>query len=233
VVPDSLVTAQEGGNRTVSPGEGADVKIHALLRYPPDMFTGLIAQMGTVAATGGGEAAIALRIDPEGWGHVPELGSSISVNGCCLTVVNLEDGQLLFDVVEQTCDRTSIGALQVGDRVNLEHAATPTSLLGGHIVQGHVDCVGVVEANGDQGERGWRLQVRYPASFRAMVVEQGSITVQGVSLTIASDRHDVVELALIPETLQRTTLGGMTAGDSVNVEFDLFAKLVQRQLSVR
>jgi len=173
-----------------------------------------------------------LEVDPCGWEYVPESGASIAIEGCCLTVASLEGGQLGFDVIPQTIDLTTLGHLSVGARVNMEHAARMDTLLGGHIVQGHVDGVGeVVAASDDGADR--RVRVRVDASWAGLLVPQGSIAVSGVSLTLAAVGPNWFEVALIPITLAETTLGDRAPGDQVNLEFDIFAKMLERQLALR
>lgn len=173
-----------------------------------------------------------LVIDPGSWSHSPREGDSIAVNGCCLTVHrrNIGDHRLQFDVIPETLRCTAIGKLQQGDRVHLEHAATPTTLLGGHLVQGHIDGVGeVIAIENDDAE--YRVRLRVPPGLSQYIIPKGSIAINGVSLTIASvggagSDNDTFDVALIPATLELTTLGELKRGDSVNVEADYIAKLV-------
>ncbi len=209
------------------------------------MFTGLVQALGTVRSIEAGPVATRLSISLDGWSHRPEPGASIAVNGCCLTVVAaaVDDGAaepaLGFDAIPQTLRVTSLGALRPGDRVNLEHAATPSTFLGGHVVLGHVDSLAEIVAAPDadparhHGE--WRVRVRLGPDLAALAVDKGSITLDGVSLTIAAvedlaDGGAVVDVCLIPETLARTNLAARRAGDRVNVEGDYLAKLVARRL---
>ncbi len=200
------------------------------------MFTGLVQQLGRVESRVPSDSGEALWISLEGWGHRPEPGASIAVAGCCLTVADRRlDGDRIeavrFDVVPQTLRRTTIGSLSEGDRVNLEPSATPETLLGGHLVQGHVDEVGKVLALPTDGE--WRVRIGVGGSFAPLLVARGSIAVEGVSLTIAGLGHDWFEVALIPETLDRTTLRDLKVGDGVNLEGDCIAKMVVRVLETR
>ncbi len=209
------------------------------------MFTGLVQAIGTVRSVVGSEAGLAaagpqtvrLEIDTGGWGHRPALGDSIAVSGCCLTAARLADGgrTLGFDCIPESMRKTALGRLAAGSTVNLEHAALPTTLLGGHLVQGHVDATGEVVSVGRDGE--WRVRVAVPESFAPWLVPQGSIAVDGVSLTLASisppgSSTCWFEVCLIPVTLEKTTLGRLAAGDVVNVEADCLAKMVARQLAV-
>jgi riboflavin synthase len=155
------------------------------------------------------------------------LGASIAVNGCCLTVVELLDDGWAADAVTETLDRTSLGSLAPGDPVNLERPVRLAGRLGGHVVQGHVDAVGeVVEPAPD-------LRVRMPDDLRRYVIEKGSITVDGVSLTVVQPTEDGFTVAVIPHTAEVTTLGAKQPGDTVNLEVDLIAKYVERLLAFR
>ena len=196
------------------------------------MFTGLIQHCGTITAREERAEATRLLVDHDGWDHQPEPGASIAINGCCLTVVEA-DARLAFDVIPITLQRTTLGHLRVGSRVNLEHAATPSTLLGGHLVQGHVDGVGRVLTNGSHPEDGWILGIEAPGSVGDYLIERGSITIEGVSLTVKDTSEGGLEVALIPETLERTTLGGLRPGDQVNLESDCLARMVEALLSRR
>ena len=197
------------------------------------MFTGLIQHVGQVIAFDAAEAAARLVVDARSWSHRPRHGESVAVNGCCLTVTgDAAAGELAFDVVSQTLAVTTLGKLVVGSRVNLEHAVTPTTLMGGHIVQGHIDGVGTVTRAADQpGER--RLRVQVPEELMEVIIEKGSIAMDGVSLTIAAVGEGWFEVALIPTTLRDTTLGKLTAGAHVNLETDYLAKTVIHWLRLR
>jgi riboflavin synthase len=158
------------------------------------------------------------------------IGDSISIHGTCLTVVELRGERLAFDLSDETLARTNLGSLRPGDPVNVERPATLASRLGGHLVQGHVDGVAEVIAVRPEGEGGTRLSMRLPGELLRHVVQKGSITLDGVSLTVAALDDDVVEIALIPHTLHATTLGSSREGDRVNVEVDIVAKYVARNL---
>lgn len=196
------------------------------------MFTGLIQHTGVITANQPGPTGARLVVDPLSWSHTPVVGASIAVNGCCLTVVEVHADALHFDVVHQTLDTTTLGALDVGRRVHLEHAVTASTLLGGHIVQGHIDCRACVLRNSedDPKNKGWRLAVEIPEKLMKFVVEKGSICLDGVSLTIALCTDERVEIALIPETLATTTLEQRKPGDFLNVEIDCLARMIQRQI---
>jgi len=193
------------------------------------MFTGIVEELGVVEALEDQGDAVRLTVRGP---HVvvdARLGDSISVNGCCLTVVERDGETFTADVMRETLDKTSLGALEPGGRVNLERAVTPSSRLGGHIVQGHVDGTGTVVRR--EPSEHWELvEVSLPADLSRYLVDKGSVTVDGVSLTVVSAGQDRFTVSLIPETLARTTLGLKQAGDSVNLEVDVVAKYVERLL---
>ena len=194
------------------------------------MFTGIVEELGTVAEVVDQGDAIRLTIQAatvlEGTG----LGDSISVNGCCLTVSELGDGRWTADLMQETLDRTSLRGVAPGDRVNLERAVTVDKRLGGHIVQGHVDGVGEVLSR-NPSEHWDVVRISVPGDLDRYLVDKGSITVDGVSLTVVSAGDDSFTVSLIPETLARTTLGHKQPGDPVNLEVDVIAKYVERLLS--
>jgi riboflavin synthase len=182
------------------------------------MFTGIVEELGTVEAFDGGR----LRISATKVLDDASIGDSIAVNGCCLTVVARGDGWWEADVSDESLKRTTLGALVHGDPVNLERPVRPVDRLGGHIVQGHVDAVGEVVAPAPD------LHVRMPAELCRYVVEKGSITVDGVSLTVVDALDDGFTVAVIPHTAGVTTLGRHRPGDHVNLEVDLVAKYVEK-----
>jgi riboflavin synthase len=184
------------------------------------MFTGIVA---TTTELLGREGNL-LRFRRPALRHPVELGSSIAVDGVCLTVV--EADPLAFEIVEETLSRTTLGELAVGQRVNLEQSVAPTELLDGGIVLGHVDGVGEVVRPGPS------LAVAYDARFAPLVVEKGSIVVNGVALTVVEAGPRSFSVALIPETLRRTNLGDLVAGSRVNLEFDLVGKYLARRLEL-
>jgi riboflavin synthase len=195
------------------------------------MFTGIVQSLGTVRAAEDVGAAARLSVAGE---ILRELsgGESIAVNGVCLTVADIDIDGFTADVTLETLRRTTLGGLRAGDRVNLERSVTPTSLLGGHIMQGHVD--GVATLVGIRPSQHWReVDLELPAELLPYVVEKGSIALDGVSLTVASVSDATVGVSLIPETLSRTTFGGREVGDQVNVEVDVLAKYVERLLAAR
>ncbi len=193
------------------------------------MFTGLIGDLGTVKSAERGPGGARLQVAT---GLVGELapGDSVAVNGACLTAATVTDDAFEADVMNQTLELTSLGPLGPGDRVNVELALRPGDRLGGHIVQGHVDGTATIEAVREDGFAR-RLEVELAAELRRYVVERGSITLDGVSLTVASLTGRGVTVSLVPETLERTNLGGVAPGDIVNVELDVIARYVERLLS--
>ncbi len=185
------------------------------------MFTGIVEELGTVRSREGARLRIAASTVLDD----VELGSSIAVNGTCLTVVAWDDRGWEADVVDETYNRTSLGALQPGDPVNLERPVRLADRLGGHLVQGHVDAVGtIVTAAPD-------LRVTMPEDLLRYVVHKGSITVDGVSLTVAAVHPDGFSIAVIPHTAAVTTLGSKGPGDPVNLELDVVAKYVESLLA--
>jgi riboflavin synthase len=186
------------------------------------MFTGIVEELGTVLAVERNGDAARIRIGAEAVLDGAKLGDSTAVDGCCLTVVALGDGWWEADVSDESLRRTTLGHRAAGDRVNLERPVQVSDRLGGHIVQGHVDAVGEVVAPAPD------LRVRMPDGLRRYVIEKGSITVDGVSLTVVEPTDDGFTVAVIPHTAEVTTLGAKQPGDTVNLEVDLIAKYVER-----
>ena len=189
------------------------------------MFTGIVEELGTVLAIEAQGLGVRARIGATAVLEGSKRGDSTAVDGCCLTVVELGDGWFEADVSDETLRRTTLGARQVGDRVNLERPLLVTDRLGGHIVQGHVDAVGEVVAPVPD------LRIRMPEDLRRYVIEKGSITVDGVSLTVVQATDDGFTVAVIPHTAEVTTLGAKQPGDTVNLEVDLIAKYTERLLA--
>lgn len=198
------------------------------------MFTGIVEELGTVAAIEDQGDAVRLTIEATTVLSDVGLGDSIAVNGCCLTVVTTRDDQgaaaaWTADVMQETLNRTSLLGIEVGGVVNLERAVTAEKRLGGHIVQGHVDGVGQVVAR-TPSEHWEIVEVSLPDGLGRYIVEKGSITVDGVSLTVVEVNDESFSVSLIPETLSRTTLGRRQVGDRVNLEVDIIAKHVEKLL---
>jgi riboflavin synthase len=195
------------------------------------MFTGIVEDLGTVEAIDHLSAAARLTIKGSALDGV-RPGDSVAVNGVCLTAAEIVESGFTADVMGETLRRSTLGGLAAGDPVNLEQAVTPATRLGGHIVQGHVDGVGKVLAR--RSSEHWdEVDIDLPAELSKYVVEKGSITFDGVSLTVAALDRNRVTVSLIPETLTRTTLGTRTVGATVNVEVDVLAKYVERLLDAR
>jgi riboflavin synthase len=187
------------------------------------VFTGIVEERGEVRSLEGHRLAVACRVVTAD----SDVGASVAVNGVCLTVIKRTDASLSFDLSEETIARTSLRRLAVGDTVNLERPVSLAARLGGHLVQGHVDGVGDVLAM-DDDTGGVTLRVRIPDDLLRYVVEKGSLSVDGVSLTVAAVHDDGASIALIPHTLEVTTFGSARPGDPVNLEVDVIAKYVER-----
>ena len=198
------------------------------------MFTGIVEELGAVRAIVPNEGGARIEIDATTVLTDAEIGASIAVNGCCLTVVELHDGWWAADAVTETLDRTSLGALTTGAPVNLERPMAADGRFGGHIVQGHVDGVGALAARATLPDGSTRMTFTPPRALLRYVVEKGSITIDGVSLTVASldPAAGTFDIAVIPHTLSVTTLGPKQPGDPVNLEVDVLAKYVERLLAV-
>ena len=191
------------------------------------MFTGIIRERGHIADVDGDAEARHLRIEAPTTASQLVVGDSVSVDGCCLTATDVADGHFAVTAVPETISRTTLGALAQGDEVNLETATRAGEPLGGHYVQGHVDGVGRVESVEPQ-EEGSRMRIAPPPELLRYCVEKGSVAVGGVSLTIAALTDGAFEVALVPHTLEQTTLGTAQAGDAVNIEVDILAKYVEK-----
>lgn len=196
------------------------------------MFTGIVEELGVVKSIE--KQADALRITVEGPLIVSDIkrGDSIAVSGTCLTAVEHDEASFTADVMLETLKRTSLDGIKVGDSVNLERAMTAATRFGGHVVQGHVDGVGEIISREPSDNWEW-LRVRIPAELMKYVVLKGSITIDGVSLTVNEMGDDFVGLSLIPETLEKTTLGSKAIGARVNIEADVMAKHIERLLEAR
>jgi riboflavin synthase len=194
------------------------------------MFTGIVEELGRVRAVTPNEGGARIELECTTVLDDAELGASIAVNGCCLTVVEMGPGWWAADAQVETLQRTTLGTLRAGDPVNLERPVRLSDRLGGHIVQGHVDGVGCVDAREPLPDGSTRVVVRAPAGLLRYVVEKGSVTVDGVSLTVTGVDDGAFGVALIPHTLDVTTLGVRRVGDSVNLEVDVLAKYVERLL---
>jgi len=194
------------------------------------MFTGIIEELGSVRSIEErGENAriiITARIVTEGTNH----GDSISVNGVCLTALDIQPDSFAADVSRETLSRSTLGRLNPGAPVNLERAVTPATRLGGHIVQGHVDARGQFAGVEDHGES-WTLRIKYPSEIARYLVFKGSVAVEGISLTIAGLTDEYFEIAIIPKTWEVTNLSHLKPGDDVNIEVDVMGKYVEKLLA--
>ena len=193
------------------------------------MFTGLVEEKGTVSSIVLDGETCRLGLETSVVNEDVAIGDSICVNGCCLTVVKIDGNLLEFDAGSETLSRTNLGRLVVGDPVNLERSLKQDSRMGGHYVSGHVDSLGQVKSRNDDGE--WaEFYFSVPESLTRQMASKGSVTVDGISLTLVDVQSDCFSVAIVPHTLSVTTLGQRQVGDQVNIETDLLAKYVQRQL---
>jgi riboflavin synthase len=196
------------------------------------MFTGIIEHLGKVASLKRGHEGARLRIsfaDAKKFAHEMTVGSSVAVNGCCLTVVDHEARSFSADLSLETLEKTSFAEIPAGRIVNLEFPLAANARLGGHFVQGHVDAVGRIEHLAPEGENWW-LAVRVPEHLRRYVAAKGSLAVDGISLTVARWLDGIAEFAIIPHTHANTNLHQLTVGDAVNLECDILAKYVESLL---
>jgi riboflavin synthase len=196
------------------------------------VFTGIVRELGRVTAVDGGADGVRLEVEAPETAAAAGLGDSVALDGVCLTVTAVGDGRMSFDAVPETLRRTALGGLAPGDGLNVEPALRVGEPLGGHYVQGHVDAVGRVRSTEPEGD-GRRIWVDAPSEVLRLCVEKGSIAVQGVSLTVAALDDEGFAVALIPHTLEVTTLGALAPGDAVNLEADVLAKYVERLVGAR
>ena len=197
------------------------------------MFTGLVEECGRVAALDPIGDGVRLRVSANTVIDDIGMGASIAVNGVCLTVVEFDDDGFAVDAVPETMERTSLGALAEGAPVNLERSVRASDRLGGHIVQGHVDATTTILKIESYDDGSWRYHFVLDDELARYIVEKGSITIDGISLTVASLEVGSFSIAVIPHTAEVTTLGSKQVGAIVNVEVDVLAKYVERQLALR
>ncbi|HEX4946383.1 MAG TPA: riboflavin synthase [Blastocatellia bacterium] len=193
------------------------------------MFTGIIEELGTIQSLTNVDNGARIVVNAPTILSDAKIGDSIAVNGVCLTVVEKTATTFAADISAETLRRTSLKQIRVGSKVNLERPMTPNARFGGHIVQGHVDAMGTfvnAKAEGD----GWVVRIQFPPELGRYIVEKGSITVDGISLTVAALGDDWFEIAVIPHTWKVTNLATLTAGSAVNLEVDVIAKYVERML---
>lgn len=193
------------------------------------MFTGLVQETGKIEGVNSTLRGTRISIVAKGVARELKKGDSIAVSGVCLTAVEIGRGKFSADLAEETLRRTSLGKLRKGSLVNLEFPARPQDRLGGHIVQGHVDGTGeLISLRKIPGKEDWRLAAKIPAELSKYIVPQGSITVEGISLTVAKIEDRSLEIAIIPHTYQATNLRALSHGDPLNIEVDLLAKYVEK-----
>ena len=191
------------------------------------MFTGIIEATGTLTRSYQTASGVRWHVHAPHWDYRPVRGDSISVQGCCLThAVEGDSDGLVFDIIPETLARTNLGGIREGATLNLEHAATMGTLLGGHLVQGHVDATAEVMSVDTTDQ--WRIRLRTARTAMECIIPKGSVTLDGVSLTVANvlPEQDAFEVALIPTTLEKTTLGALVCGSTCNVETDATARTI-------
>jgi riboflavin synthase len=196
------------------------------------VFTGIVRELGRVVDVSGGDDGVRLQVAAPTTASTTAVGDSVAIGGVCLTAEAVEDGAIRFHAVPETLRRTTLGGAAPGDEVNVEPALRAGEPLGGHLVQGHVDGVGTVRSVESEGE-GARVVVDAPPDVLRYCVEKGSITVDGVSLTVAALEEGTFTVALVPHTLAATTLGAVEPGAAVNLEVDVLAKYVERLVAPR
>jgi riboflavin synthase len=196
------------------------------------MFTGLVQSLATVVQMTPERPGARLVVSDVGIAARSQIGDSIAINGCCLTVVAIDAAELAFEAGPETLDRTNLGRLKAGARVNLETSLRMGDSLDGHLVSGHIDAVGRLQRRDDDGP--WcTMWFTAPNSLTRQMASKGSVAVDGVSLTLVAVEADQFSVALIPHTLSATTLGALRPGDEVNLETDILAKYVERQLKLQ
>jgi riboflavin synthase alpha subunit len=191
------------------------------------VFTGIVRELGRIVDVSGADDGVTLQVAAPATAATTAVGDSVAIAGVCLTAESVEDGRIRFHAVSETLGRTTLGGLREGERVNVEPALRAGEPLGGHLVQGHVDGVGTVRSVEPEGD-GARIVVEAPQDVLRYCVEKGSITVDGVSLTVAALDEGTFSVALVPHTRSATTLGAMASGTSLNLEVDVLAKYVER-----
>jgi riboflavin synthase len=196
------------------------------------MFTGIIEELGAVAGLEKHAKGARIKISAKTVTKNTIEGDSIAVNGVCLTALDIDSNSFVADVSQETLDRSTIGSLKNGSRVNLERAVTPSTRLGGHIVQGHVDGTGKFLAATQEGDF-WTVRFSYPKEIGQYLVYKGSISVEGISLTISKLTDESFEIAVIPKTWELTNLSYLSTGAAVNLEVDVIAKYVERMMLYR
>ncbi len=193
------------------------------------MFTGLIEEVGKVKQINRKSAGLSIEVQAEKVLQDSKIGDSIAINGVCLTITKMTDRTFFFDVSQETLNRSNLKYIKVGESVNLERAMKPSDRLGGHIVQGHVDTIGYITGITPSGEH-TIFKIKLPSEYRHLIVEKGSIAVDGISLTINQIEDDQIFFNIIPHTIENTNLKERKVGDAVNIEFDIIGKYVWNML---
>lgn len=196
------------------------------------MFTGIVEELGKIGSIESADAGVKIVVSASVVTSDIKNGDSIAVNGVCLTALDVTKNSFAADVSPETLERTTIGQLAVSSPVNLERALLPTSRLGGHIVQGHVDARGTFISAEPQGDF-WTVKIGFPAELSRYLIHKGSVAVEGISLTIAALDESSFDIAVIPKTWEMTNLSSLNAGDPVNLEVDPIAKYVEKMMSSR
>ena len=189
------------------------------------MFTGIVKELGKIRRISGLGGVYKISVEAEDTARGLNIGDSVSINGACLTLTGKDKNILDFDVMGETFNRTNISKLKIGESVNLEGALRAGDPLGGHFVTGHIDCMGKIRQVRRTGDN-YSLEVSFPVEYKKFVVEKGSISLDGISLTVGSVRDGNAVVHIIPHTLKVTTLGSRRPGDEVNIEFDIIGKYI-------
>lgn len=193
------------------------------------MFTGLIQEVGTILSVNQNAEGKEFVIKAPNLIKEIQIDDSVATNGCCLTATQIKGDTFKVQAIHMTLEKTAVGLLKSGDKVNLELSLRPQDRLGGHFVQGHVNAIGKIKQIKTMGAN-WEIEVSFPADLRKYMISEGSITLDGISLTIARLTPDTFTVAIIPHTLEKTTLGGKKVGDNLNLEVDIIAKYIENFL---
>lgn len=193
------------------------------------MFTGLIQEVGTILSVNQNAEGKEFVIKAPNLIKDIQIDDSVATNGCCLTATQIKGDTFKVQAIHMTLEKTAVGLLKSGDKVNLELSLRPQDRLGGHFVQGHVNAIGKIKQIKTMGEN-WEIEVSFPVDLRKYMISEGSITLDGISLTIARLTADTFTVAIIPHTLEKTTLGGKKVGDNLNLEVDMIAKYIENFL---
>jgi riboflavin synthase len=193
------------------------------------MFTGLIQEVGTILSVNQNAEGKEFVIKAPSLIKEIQIDDSVATNGCCLTATQIKGDTFRVQAIHMTLEKTAVGYLESGDKVNLELSLRPQDRLGGHFVQGHVNAIGKIKQIKTMGKN-WEIEVSFPADLRKYMISEGSITLDGISLTIARLTSDTFTVAIIPHTLEKTTLGAKKVGDHLNLEVDMIAKYIENFL---